>query len=185
MAQDQTPADGPAQSLPLLWLLSDARNDAALDNALAKLPRGSALVFRHYHCAAGDRRRRFDQLAGIARKRDHRIILADSPVKARQWGADGVYGPAGRMPKGDALLKIATAHDWKEIVAAERAKADAIMLSPVFATASHPGGRTLGPVRFRMLARKTDIPIIALGGMTRDNARRLDWPRWAAIDGLA
>ena len=29
------------QSLPLIWLLSDARNDAQLEQALADLPRGS------------------------------------------------------------------------------------------------------------------------------------------------
>jgi thiamine-phosphate pyrophosphorylase len=29
------------------------------------------------------------------------------------------------------------------------------------------------------------MPVIALGGMTSPTARRLDWPRWAAIDGLS
>jgi thiamine-phosphate pyrophosphorylase len=29
------------------------------------------------------------------------------------------------------------------------------------------------------------MPVIALGGMNGTTARRLDWPRWAAIDGLS
>jgi thiamine-phosphate pyrophosphorylase len=29
------------------------------------------------------------------------------------------------------------------------------------------------------------MPVIALGGMTRKTVRRLEWPRWAAIDGLS
>ena len=173
------------QPLPHLWLLSDERNDAVLADALARLPRGSGFVYRHYHLAERERRDRFDALFALAKERNHWAILADSPVAARKWGADGVYGPAARMPQGDALVKIATAHDWKEVVAAERAGADAIMLSPVFPTASHPGAKTLGPVRFRMLARKTAVPVIALGGMTAEAARRLGWPRWAAIDGLS
>jgi thiamine-phosphate pyrophosphorylase len=29
------------------------------------------------------------------------------------------------------------------------------------------------------------MPVIALGGMTAEHAKALDWPRWAAIDGLS
>lgn len=173
------------QSLADLWLLSDARNDAALEDALARLPRGSGFVFRHYHLQPKERRERFEALRDAARKRDHVVVLSGSPVLARKWRADGVYGPAGSMPRNDSLLRLVTAHNWKEIVAAEHAGADAILLSPVFATASHPGAKPLGPVRFRLLARKTQVPVIALGGMTRERAKRLGWPRWAAIDGLS
>lgn len=177
MAHDQT--------LPDLWLLSDARNDAALEAALKALPRGSGFVFRHYHLDELARRKRFDQLASLARQRDHRVIVAGSPVLAKKWGADGVYGPAGRMPADGALLRCVTAHGWKEIVAADRAGADAIFLSPVFATRSHDDAKPLGPMRFRLLAAKTTAPVVALGGMTPETAKRLGWPRWAAIDGLS
>ena len=60
-----------------------------------------------------------------------------------------------------------------------------MLLSPVFATRSHPGGGTLGPVRFRLLARQARLPVIALGGMNAAKARALRWKRWAAIDGLS
>ena len=173
------------QTCPDLWLLSDQRNDTALEAALTRLPRGSGFIFRHYHLDAEARRARFAALRELAKKHDHQVVLADSPVTARKWGADGVYGPASKMPHDDGLLKLVTAHNWPEIVAADRAGADAILLSPVFPTASHPGEPALGPVRFRMLARKAKAPVIALGGMTAQSAKRLDWPRWAAIDGLS
>ncbi|MXO91629.1 thiamine phosphate synthase [Pontixanthobacter aquaemixtae] len=182
MTQDQS---SPEQVLPKLWLLSDARNDNALESALANLPRGSGFIYRHYHLGPDERRARFAALQEIARKQGHLTVLSDTPVKAKQWKADGIYGAAGRMPKGNDLLKLVTAHDWKEIVAADRAGADGILLSPIFATRSHPGTKPLGPLRFRMLARKAKAPIIALGGMNAERARRLDWPRWAAIDGLS
>lgn len=181
MAQDQSLP----RSIPKLWLLSDARNDAVLENALDALPRGSGFIFRHYHLEPKERQARFEALAILARKRGHLVVLSDSPVTATKWQADGVYGPASKMPKGSELLKLATAHDWKEIVAADRAGADAILLSPVFPTRSHVGNKALGPVRFRMLANKTKTPVIALGGMTHENARKLGWDRWAAIDGLS
>ena len=64
-------------------------------------------------------------------------------------------------------------------------KPDAVLLSPVFRTRSHPEAATLGPLRFRLLAQRARMPVIALGGMNADTAQRLDWPRWAAIDGLS
>lgn len=165
------------QSLPLLWLLSDARNDAGLEEALRDLPRGSGFVFRHYHLLPSERRARFDELAGLARACDHKVILSGEG----DWGADGSYGPAVQPAEG---LKLATAHDGQEIAAAVAAGADGIFLSPVFPTASHPGTSTLGVHGFHVLAQQSPVPVIALGGMNAERAVELDWPRWGAINGL-
>ena len=97
-------------------------------------------------------------------------------------GADGCYGPTRLIRPGPALLRLATAHSLREIRLATRA--DAVLLSPVFPTRSHPGGKVLGPVRFREIARQARLPVIALGGMTPHSARRLAGFAWAAIDGL-
>lgn len=172
--------------LPRLWLISDARNDAVLALALARLPRGAGLIFRHYHLPPQARRARFAKLARIARAHGHRVILAGDARTARAWRADGIYGaPRALAPRRAGQIRLATAHNAAEIAAGNRAGADAILLSPVFATRSHPGAACLGPVRFRLLARLAGVPVIALGGMNRRNARRLGWARWAAIDGLS
>ncbi|MGY6550601.1 MAG: thiamine phosphate synthase [Erythrobacter sp.] len=174
------------KSLPCLWLISDARNDAALEGALARLPRGSGLIYRHYHLDDRARYRRFAALRRAAHARGHVVILADSALTAREWGADGIYGSARALaPRRRGMIHLATAHNPREIAAAGMMGADAILLSPVFATRSHPGGRSLGPVRFRRLAGLACVPVIALGGMTARRARALRWPRWAAIDGLS
>jgi thiamine monophosphate synthase len=95
------------------------------------------------------------------------------PAEARRWGADGSYGA-----HGDATL--ATAHSLRELRRFTRA--EAVLLSPVFPTRSHPGGQVLGPLRFRLLAARAPAPVIALGGMNPSAANRLKWPRWAGID---
>ena len=173
------------QSFPDLWLVSDARNDGVLEAALARLPRGSGFIYRHFHLGDPDRAVRFGQLARRARARGHVVILADSALTAREWGADGTYGaPLSLVPRRD-LLTLANVHDMREIAQANRMGADAALLSPVFPTRTHPGAPALGPVRFRMLARHARMPVIALGGMTAANASRLGWNRWAAIDGLS
>jgi thiamine-phosphate pyrophosphorylase len=175
-----------ANPLPRLWLISDARNDAGLEHALAKLPRGSGFIYRHYHLPGAERLARFRVLRRAARARGHVVILADSALTAREWGADGIYGaPLSFYPRRRGLIHLATAHNRAEIGLAARLGADAVLLSPVFPTRSHPGGAVLGAVRFRLLARQSPLPVIALGGMTPHRARSLGWPRWAAIDGLS
>lgn len=157
-----------------------------LDDALVKLPPQSALVFRHYHLPEIERRRRFDGLVAIARSHGHLVILAGDAQQAAAWGADGLYGIAGIVATaGNGMLRIATAHDRGELDAAHTAGADATMLSPIFPTASHPGGAVLEPDGFHDLAAQAKMPVIALGGMTADRAATLGWKRWAAIDGLS
>lgn len=177
------------QLCPRIWLLSDARNDAVLLDAIARLPRGSAVVFRHYHLAPGPRRALWRKVRRIALRYGHCAILADTPQRARQWGAHGTYGDAarfaGKRVAGGGLLRIVTVHDMRELAGARRAGADAVMLSPVFPTRSHPRTRALGPVRFRLLARHANVPVIALGGMTIRRARSANLRYWAAIDGLS
>ncbi|WP_299196213.1 thiamine phosphate synthase [uncultured Erythrobacter sp.] len=172
--------------LPYLWLISDARNDAVLEQSLRRLPRGSGFIYRHYHLGDPQRLERFQALKRVARACDHIVILADSALTATEWGADGVYGaPRALWPTRGDLLHLATAHDLREVGEANRFGCDAMLISPVFGTKSHPGGKALGPTRFRALASHAQAPVIALGGMTQTRADALGWDRWAAIDGLS
>ena len=166
-----------------LWLISDQRNDALLEHALARLPRGNGLIFRHYHLPPRERRARFATLRRRAHANGQLAIFAGTAAQARAARADGCYGPAHIIAPGPALLRLATAHSLRELGTARRAAA--LLLSPIFPTNSHPGATTLGPLRFRLIARQARLPVIALGGMTRRNARHLAGFGWAAIDGLA
>jgi thiamine-phosphate pyrophosphorylase len=124
-------------------------------------------------------------LRRAAHARGHVAVLADSASTAREWGADGLYGAPRALYPTRGLLTLASAHSLREIGVANRARADAVLLSPVFPTRSHPGALALGPMRFRLLAAHAKMPVIALGGMNARTASRLGWPRWAAIDGLS
>ena len=166
--------------LPAVWLVSDARTDAVLAAALARLPRGSGFIYRHFHLPPAERRARFDALIRIARARDHVVILGGSTAQARAWRADGAYGPPRQLAHGPQVLRLAAVHSLRELAQARRA--DLVLLSPAFATRSHLGAAALGPLRFRLLAARSQAPVIALGGMNPRTAKRLGWPRWAAID---
>ena len=165
--------------LPKIWLMTDERQGDALFDALARLPRGAGVIFRHHATPPAERRPLFEQVRRIAKRKGLLLILAGTPRDAIGWHADGNHG---RSPHR-ARIRTAPAHNALELIAAERAGADLILLSPVFATRSHPGKQGLGRVRFNALAQVTKRPIIALGGMTAKRARSLNGIYgWAAID---
>ena len=167
------------RALPKIWLMTDERQGDALFEALARLPKGAGVIFRHHATLPAERRALFERVRRIARRKRLLLILAGTPQDAVGWRADGNHG---RSPHR-ARIRTAPAHNVCELIAAERAGVDLILLSPVFATGSHPGGRALGRVRFSALAHGTKRPIVALGGMTAERARTLKGNYgWAAID---
>ena len=111
------------------------------------------------------------------------MLLAGSAAQARAWGADGVHG---RVVATGKLRHSAPVHDPREIALAKRLGAELLFVSPVRKTASHPGRRPLGAVRFNQLARLcAPAKVVALGGMNRAHAAK--WRSgliygWAAID---
>lgn len=172
----------PRQPLPRLWLMTDERQGEGLWSAVERLPKGAGIVFRHYSLPPAERRALFERVRQIARGRGLILLLAGTAKLADAWGADGSHG---RGPARDGGLRSAPAHDLAEIKAAERNGADFLFLSPVFATRSHPDARPLGPLGFGRLARRTHLPVIALGGMNARRGRRLERHGaygWAGID---
>jgi thiamine-phosphate pyrophosphorylase len=162
--------------IPRLWLMTDPRLGDALWTALARLPRGSGVIFRHYHLPSAERRALFARIAKVARRRGLVLLRAGAePMR----GERGTHGRRGRG------LTTWPVHSRCEAITAIRAGADALLVSPVFPTRSHPGAPVLGPARFGLLLRGLEVPIIALGGMDARKARRLKAlgiHGWAAID---
>jgi thiamine-phosphate pyrophosphorylase len=159
--------------------MTDERLGEGLVAAVARLPEGAGLVFRHYRTDAEARRRLFDDVR--ARRPDLLALLAGPAAEARAWGADGSHG---RGP-GEGL-RTAPAHDLAEIREAEAGGAAAVFLAPVFATRSHPGAALLGVAGFESLAARTQLPAIALGGMNAERFALLgNAYGWAAIDAWA
>ncbi len=168
--------------LPTIWLISDRRNDPDLEEALRQLPRGSGFVFRHYHLVAAERQARFAALRDLCRACGHLAVLSGDAETALAWGADGIYGPPDQLGQRPGLLRLATVHDAREVLLANCAGVDAMFLSPVFTTRSHPGAPVLGLPAFQKLAALAESPVIALGGMTAPRAAQHGLTRWAGID---
>ena len=163
----------PDQPLPRLWLMTDERLGDSLLDAVARLPEGAGIVFRHYDLAEEERRALFDRVRAAHRG----LLLLAGPVDlAAIWGADGSYG------RHQGAL-TASAHDLAELRMAEAVGAALVFLSPVYATRSHVGAPLLGAAGFAALAAQTGLPVVALGGMDAERAKTLPGAYgWAGID---
>lgn len=172
------------RALPRVWLFTDERMGEALWAALARLPKGGGVVFRHYSLPEPARRALFKRVRRGARARRQVLFYAASGRVSPPAGAHGVHG-AGVAHRRRAVttLRSMPVHNPREAAAAIRARVDLVFISPVFATRSHPGGRTLGRRGFAALAQRMPMPAIALGGMTQRRLRGLRYAAgWAAID---
>lgn len=169
--------------LPKIWLMTDARFGDDLLPAIQRLPAKSGVIFRHYHLAAVERQSLFRQVLRICRRRGHMLMLAGDERTALAWHADGFHQ---RSRCRTRLFQSAPVHNVREIAEAKAYLPDLLMLSPLFATNSHPGERPLGLTAFQRLAKLAGRKrIIALGGVNRRNANMitpLSAHGWAAID---
>ncbi|MCJ7421187.1 thiamine phosphate synthase [Sphingomicrobium astaxanthinifaciens] len=169
---------------PRQTLFTDERLGARLWPSLLALPRGSGVVLRHDRLPPADRAALAHRVARLARARGLVLSVAGDVALARAVGAALVHRPSGPTRGMRFSLPV---HDPGEALAARRAGAALAYVSPVHATASHPGAATLGAARARRLARLCGCPAIALGGMDARAWRALaaDFAGWAGISALA
>ncbi len=158
--------------LPALIAVSDAERMADPVAATALLPPRTAVLLRHYRHTG--RTRLAHALAAACRARNLTLIVAGDAGLARAVGAAGVHYPEGTpFIVAPGLFTTVAAHSLAAVRAAVAGGADAVLLSPVFATASHPGVRAMGVARFARLVAASAVPVFALGGITAANALRL------------
>lgn len=178
------PRNTPKAGWPTIWLMTDERFGGDLLPAIRRLPFRSGVVFRHYHLGPGQRRKLFAAVRKICRQRGHMLILAGPERTAIRWRADGFHDRSGGGIS--TMLRSAPVHNRTELREAHRNRADLLFISPLFETASHPGGRALGRLAFNALAKQRGSAlVIALGGITRRHAQTLNKSLahgWAGID---
>ena len=148
---------GGGRRLPPLILMTDEARLADPAAAMAGLPRGSAVILRHYadpHREALGRR-----LLALSRCAGVRLLIAGDARLADRLGADGLHLPEWMDRRGGAAwrrwrrpgwLVTVAAHSPDELCQARRAGADAA---------------PLGALRFAAWCRRAPLPVYALGGL--------------------
>jgi 8-oxo-dGTP diphosphatase len=121
-------------------------------------------------------------------------LLVNRPRECIRWlgRADGVHLSAAqlleleRLPQSEGLVG-ASCHNPRELARASSLRLDYALLSPVLATASHPGVPALGWERFAQWVDEANLPVYALGGLhggLRDRAKAAGGQGIAAIRGF-
>jgi thiamine-phosphate pyrophosphorylase len=177
-ARTLRPAKAGRKTLPRLFFFTDPTRVADLQSVARRLPRGAGVVYRAF--GAPDAVEQGRRLVRIARRRGLMLLAGADAQLAARIGADGVHLPERAARRAIGLKRArpgwivtSAAHSAPAIVRGRRARADAVFVSPVFASASPSAGRPLGPLRFAQLARGARLPVFALGGIDGATARRI------------
>ncbi len=168
---------------PRFYLLTDTKRLPDWRKVLPLLPQGAGVILRDYD--APDRAALASEMARLCRRLHLHFLIGGDAALARKHKA-GLHMPenmatpflAAQCPHGQTLSMAA--HSPAALRKAHALNVDAVLLSPVFATPSHPHAKPanlLGVVRLAALSRQTRLPLIALGGMTARRFARLSGAR--------
>jgi thiamine-phosphate pyrophosphorylase len=154
---------------------------------VACLPRGALVILRDYDHPQRESYARLWRKE--TRKRCVLLLVAGDPALARRVQADGVHVPEYQLAKlkhwktlNPRWFFSASAHSLPALLRARYA--DAVLISPVFPTDSHPNAGALGVIRFRHLVRRSSISVWALGGISARTLPRLQGAGIAGIAGI-
>jgi thiamine-phosphate pyrophosphorylase len=169
---------GLRKALPPLLFFTDPLRTPNPERVIARLPRGSGVVYRVF--GAPDAATRGRALVSQARRRGVLFLVGADGALASRLSADGVHLPQRLAARAGAIgrlrrrfLVTAAAHDLPAALRARRAGADAIVVSSVFPSTSPTAGRPMGVMRLANLIRRVGAPAYALGGVDARTARLL------------
>lgn len=156
--------------LPNLLFFTDPDRTPDPERVAERLPPGAAVVFRAF--GAPDAKARGLALREITRRRGLPLLIGADEDLAAAIEADGLHlperlgaePPAIRARRPDWLITLAV-HDAAAAARGEAAGADALVVSPIFPSASPSAGAPLGVDGLKRIVAIVETPIYALGGV--------------------
>ncbi len=143
-------------------------------NNIDKLDNNTAIIFRNYQSKI--KIKEITKVKNYCKKKGLKIYLSNNVSLAIKLNLDGVYLPSFNKDfrhlsyslKKNFLI-IGSAHNLKEIRDKELQKTEYIFISSLFKRNKN----YLGIQKFMNLSKLTRKKIIALGGISNDNKRKL------------
>lgn len=128
-------------------------------------------------------------LAALCRSRNVPFVVNDNVEIALAAGADGVHvgqddmaAPRARAILGpDKIIGVST-HNPEEARLAQIQGADYLGCGAVFSSSTKDDARVLTYGTLQLVTSAVDIPVVAIGGITRDNVEKL---RGSGVAGVA
>ena len=165
----------------LYAITPDATDSSALETAVAKLFSAAAaacaaLQYRNKSADTGTRLEQARRLATLARRHGVPFIVNDDLQLAIAVKADGVHlgrddgdVAAARAALRGKLLGVSCYDSIAEARVAVSAGADYVAFGSVFPSSTKPGA-VRAPLRLFTEAKALGVPLVAIGGITPQNA---------------
>ena len=169
--------------IPRLYAIVDAVyvRDAPISSvAEALLSAGIKLIqYRDKQASSRELYERSQQLLECARRAEGMLIVNDRADVARVVDADGVHVGQEDLPidlarrvVGEGKWVGCSTHNLEQVLIADKSSADYIGFGPIFATRSKDRpDPVVGLQGLQEARRATSKPLVAIGGITRANAR--------------
>jgi thiamine-phosphate pyrophosphorylase len=129
------------------------------------------------------------RFVALCRRKGAISIINDNAAIALEAGADGVHLgqddlalQKARELLGPGKIIGVSAHNVDEALQAQAAGADYLGCGAAFVTGTKPGARPISRETLRAVTAAVDIPVVAIGGITADNALSLTG---CGLDGIA
>jgi thiamine-phosphate pyrophosphorylase len=173
----------PMTPLPRLYAILDSSRFADIDAlclSATELVAGGVTLLQ-YRNKSGKARQMLEQAWGLKRRLGPsvQLIMNDRADLCLAAGFDGVHvgqddlSPAGaRAVIGNSLWLGVSTHNPEQLVEADKTTADYLAIGPVFATRSKANpDPVIGLDGVRQARALTPKPLLAIGGITRENCR--------------
>lgn len=154
------------------YCISDRRRQSVLETARRSVAHGVEMFqVREKDIGAAALLDLVRSVLDITRGSETRVLVNDRLDVALAAGAQGVHLPADGLPlqlvrAHIGLIGIST-HSVEEVRRAEADGADFVVFGPVFDT---PGKTPTGIPLLNEACQAVRIPVLAIGGMTRENS---------------
>lgn len=167
-----------------------ADEDALMDQIAAAIDGGAGIVqLREKHLDHDAFLREARRFVALCREKGVVSIINDAVDIAAAVGADGVHvgqsdlaaGRAREVLGPDKLIGV-SAHSVEEALAAQAAGADYLGVGAAFVTGTKADAAPISRDTIRSITAAVDIPVVAIGGISRDNITEL---AGCGLDGVA
>ena len=154
-----------------MFIFLDQYNSKIFENNNTNI----GVVYRNYN----DPKRETEliKIAKACKKKRYQLFVSNDIKLALKVRADGIYIPSFNKTKKFLNLEkknltiLGSAHNQKEIQEKISQKCQAIFLSPIFYV--EKSINFLNVYKFNSLSRSNKVNILALGGITEHNVRKL------------
>ena len=156
-------------------------------NNLQKQDRETIIIYRNYS-SSNIKISKLKKLKNFLKKKGNKFLIANNFKLALKLGLDGVYLPSFNKKfnhlaysTGTNFIILGSAHNLKEIRIKELQNVQEIFISSLF----KKNKNYLGLNKFKILKRYTKRNVVALGGISKKNIKKINLVNVLSFAGIS